>query len=133
MGRVWLDLVRGDPPPWRRQPGVAPRPHPVGTAKVGDAGVGADARPRESDEVLALDDPPSDLPFLLVDGLFTGHAVCPKLVCPLSHSAQRLVELLPRSSGLYREILAFGPLPPLCDVVVPSPLLFVHALPAQPR
>jgi hypothetical protein len=72
VGCVGLDPARRNPPPWRRQAGVAPRPHPVGAAKVGDARVGADARAREGDDMLALNDPASDL----LDVLFVSHDGC---------------------------------------------------------
>lgn len=58
VGYVGRDLVTWNPPPGCRQAGVAPRPHPIGAAKVGDARVGADARSREGDDVLGVDDPP---------------------------------------------------------------------------
>ena len=61
MRRVGLDQARRNSPSWRGQAGVAPRPHPVGAAKVGDARVGTDARAREGDDMLALSDPASDL------------------------------------------------------------------------
>jgi hypothetical protein len=61
VGCVGRDLARWNPPPRCRQSGVAPRPHPVGAAEVGDAGVGADARAREGDDVLGVDDPAGDL------------------------------------------------------------------------
>jgi hypothetical protein len=44
MGCVGFDLARRNPPSWRWQPSVAPRPHPLGAAKVGDTGVGANVR-----------------------------------------------------------------------------------------
>jgi len=65
VGCVRFDLARWNPPPWRWQAGVAPRPHPIGAAKVGNAGVGADARAREGDDASALSDPPSDRIYVL--------------------------------------------------------------------
>ena len=73
MGGVGPDLARWNTPPRRRQAGVAPRPHPFGAAKVGDAGVGTDARAREGDEVLALDYPSGDLLDVLFESLFAGN------------------------------------------------------------
>jgi hypothetical protein len=70
--RVRLDSVRRYSPAWRRKSRGASRPHPVGTAEVGYAGVGADARAREGDDVVALDDPPSDRPDVLVDAIHYG-------------------------------------------------------------
>ena len=66
VGGVGADPAREDAPPRGRQAGVSPRPHALGAAEVGDAGVGADARPREGDDALALDNPPSDSLDLLV-------------------------------------------------------------------
>ena len=60
VGCVWLDLSRRDPPGWRWKACVTPRPHPIRSAKVGDARVGADARTREGDDVPTLGDPSSD-------------------------------------------------------------------------
>jgi hypothetical protein len=45
----------------------------LGTAKVGNAGVGADACAREGDDALALNDPASDRLDLLFEALFLGH------------------------------------------------------------
>jgi hypothetical protein len=61
VGCVGCDLVTWNAPLWCRQAGVAPRPHPVGAAEVGDAGVGADASAREGDDVLGVYDPTRDL------------------------------------------------------------------------
>src|SRR5215208_1663824 len=76
MGCVGLELARWNPPPRRRQASVAPRPHPVRAAKVGDARVGADAGAREGDDVLALNDPSSDRLDALFEALFLGHGIC---------------------------------------------------------
>jgi hypothetical protein len=73
VGRVGFDPARRNPPPWRWQAGVAPRPHPLGAAKVGDAGVGADARAREGDDVLALNGPSSDRLDVFFESAFFGH------------------------------------------------------------
>ena len=73
MGGVGPDLARWNTPPRRRQAGVAPRPHPLGAAKVGDAGVGADARAREANDMLALDYPSSHLLDVLFESSFLGH------------------------------------------------------------
>jgi hypothetical protein len=75
VGCVGSDLSRWSAPPWRRQAGVAPRPHPIGAAKVGDAGVGTDACPRKGDRVPGLDDPSSDCLYVLVEALPVSHAV----------------------------------------------------------
>jgi hypothetical protein len=76
VGCVGLYLARWNPPPRRRQAGVAPRPHPLGAAKVGDAGVGADARAREGDDALAGDYPPGDRLDLLFETLLPDHGLC---------------------------------------------------------
>src|SRR5215218_2171727 len=72
MGSVRLDPVRRNPPPRRRQAGIPPCPHALGTPEVGDAGVGADARAREGDDVFALDDPPSDRFDVFVEAIHDG-------------------------------------------------------------
>jgi hypothetical protein len=79
VGCVGLDLARWNPPPWRGQASVALRPHSVGAAKVRNAGVGADARAREGDNVLALNDPSSDCLDVLFEALFLGHSACPEV------------------------------------------------------
>ncbi len=60
-GCVGRDPVAWNPPPWRGQAGVTPRPLPIGAAKVRDAGVSTNARAREGDDVLGVDDPAGDL------------------------------------------------------------------------
>jgi hypothetical protein len=80
MGCVGFDLARRNPPSWSWQPSVAPRPHPLGAAKVGDTGVGANACAREGDDVLAGNDPSSDCLDMLFEALFVGHAKCLRLV-----------------------------------------------------
>jgi hypothetical protein len=75
VGGVGLDPVRRHPLPRRRQAGVPPRPHALGTAEVGYAGVGADARASEGDDVVALDDPPSDRLDLLVEAVHDGFPI----------------------------------------------------------
>ena len=74
MGRVGLYFARRNPPPRRRQAGFAPHPHPFRAAEVGKAGVGADARAREGDDVLAPDDPSSDRLDVLFEGLLARGA-----------------------------------------------------------
>jgi hypothetical protein len=69
VGRVRLDSARRYSPAWRRKSRGAPRPHPVGPTKVGDAGVGADTRPRKGYDVVALDNPPSDRFDLLLEAV----------------------------------------------------------------
>jgi hypothetical protein len=75
VGGVGLDLAQGYAPPRRRKSGVAPRPHALGAAKVGDAGVGADARAREDYGVLALGDPPSNRPDVFVEAIHVGFLI----------------------------------------------------------
>jgi hypothetical protein len=75
VGWVGFDLARGDAPPRHRKSGVAPCPHAVGAAEVGDAGVGADARTREDYVVLALNDPPSDLPDVFVEAIHVNFLI----------------------------------------------------------
>jgi hypothetical protein len=60
VGGVGSDPTRRNPPPRGWQASVSPRPNPVGAAEVGDAGVGADTRPGEGDDVLGPDDPPGE-------------------------------------------------------------------------
>jgi hypothetical protein len=76
VGCVGLDLAQWNPPPWRWQASVAPGPHPIGAAKVGNAGVGADACAREGDNALGLNDPSNDGLDLLFEALFPGHGTC---------------------------------------------------------
>ncbi len=72
--RARCDALGLTSPGATRQAGVAPRPHPVWTTKVGDAGVGADAGAREGDEVFAAHDPASDgLDVLWEEVLFLSH------------------------------------------------------------
>jgi hypothetical protein len=52
MGGVGPYLIRWDAPPWGRKSSIAPRPNPLGTTKVGDARVGADAGASKGDDVL---------------------------------------------------------------------------------
>jgi hypothetical protein len=73
VGGVGLDLARRNSPSRPGKAGVTPRPHAVGAAKVGDAGVSADARAREGDDVLALNDPPSNRLNVLFETPFPGH------------------------------------------------------------
>ena len=73
MGGVGPDLARWNTPPWRWKAGVAPRPHPFGAAKVGDAGVGADTRAREGNDMLTLGYPSSDRLDVLFEALFAGN------------------------------------------------------------
>src|SRR5215218_734821 len=73
MGGVGLDLLRWNPPPGHWQASVAPRPRPLGAAKVGNAGVGADACACKGDNAFALDDPSSDCLDVLSEALFLGH------------------------------------------------------------
>jgi hypothetical protein len=73
VGCVGLELVWRNSPPWRWQASVAPRPHPVGATKVGNAGVGADACACKDDDMLAVNDPLSDYLDVLFEVLFLGH------------------------------------------------------------
>ncbi len=59
---VGLDSARRDAQPGRRKACVAPRPYPLGAAKVGDARVGTDARSGKGDDVLGPGDPAGDRP-----------------------------------------------------------------------
>ena len=52
---------------------MVPRPHPLGAAEVGDAGVGADACARKGDDVLAPYDPSSGCLDVLFEALLVGH------------------------------------------------------------
>ena len=78
VGGVGLHLVWRNPPLRRWQAGVTSRPHPARTAKVRDAGVGADASAREGDNVLALNDSASDGLDVLLEALFLGHDAPPQ-------------------------------------------------------
>ena len=91
MRCVGLDPAQWNPPLWRWQASVAPRPHAFGAAKVGDAGIGADARAREGDEVLAFNDPPSDCLDGLFEALFLGHAICPQVGWPIIPPSLRIL------------------------------------------
>jgi hypothetical protein len=102
VGCVGFNLARWNPPPWRRQAGVAPRPHAVRAAKVRDAGVGADASAREGDEVLALDDPPSDCADVLFKDLFVVHGIRPKVISLLLHWSASLSFSCARSASTAR-------------------------------
>lgn len=60
MRGVRLDLAGGNTPAWRGESGIAASPHAVGTTKVRDAGVCADARARKGHQMLAVDYPTGD-------------------------------------------------------------------------
>lgn len=73
VGGVGLDLARRNPPLRSWQPGIAPRPNPVGAAEVGNTGVSADACTCEGDNMLALNDPASNGLDVLLEALFLSH------------------------------------------------------------
>jgi hypothetical protein len=73
VGSIGRNLVWRDPPPRCWQSSIAPRPHPVGTTKVGNAGVGADACTRKGDKMLELHDPASNGLDVLSEVLFPRH------------------------------------------------------------
>jgi|SRR5215217_2950425 hypothetical protein len=75
VGGVGLDLAQRDTPPWRGKSRVAPCPHAVGAAEVGDTGIGADTCAREGDDVLAFDDPPGDRPDVFVEAIHVSFLI----------------------------------------------------------
>src|SRR5215213_4163218 len=106
VGRVGRYLTRRNPTFWCRQTGVAPRPHPLRAAKIGDARVGADTSAREGDHVLGPGDPPGDLPDVPLEGLFVGHGlrrIVARLLLPAAFDFGTLH--LPQAGGFHPVLL----------------------------